>query len=608
MADILLDLSIYNKKTFGAITQLNASQLKEVIAPFRVLLHSRHLEYTDNTPDVAIAAMQAFIKNGCNKMLRDETESLLSALFWKFENCINISQASQPSFIKVIRHIVMHGSISYPLMRDIMGKDTPSGVVYGNWYKTVLLSGLGLFLHVDYEERYSYYLNNRKLVENCNATLYRENYSEAIDMLFSPEDIQPKVLSEMPAGCKRISFEEDIQKEIHVMLPFHSAGKLVTPQEVFSPPKTLKYALRDDIAAESWFLPYSRRQMAVYAIGYYYSTLRLTETPSLPEFMKWAVKDVFKDTYTQLFQLLLPNLDGLTKTICCSFNAKPLYSHLLAFIKESGGQWFSSDGMIEPFSMHILATPSKKNDDIFRLNLGGDFADYKLRDRITGDYIAMRDPNRFELLDRPFVEGLMMWLLSVGILECAVGGKGIRHYNEIKAWRLTDAGRYALNITRKFSQVSVADVSQEFDVDDDNMIVTALRPESPFVVVLEQMAEHIGGNRYRLSASRLVQKAKSPAEVKVRVENFRNYICPSPGPKVEAELNRALIRSAASVPVDKNYVVVRINPEADGIVDFISSNEEIGEHTVLARDCMILIENSFYGRFVNLLLAAGYMI
>lgn len=610
MGTITLDLTDGKKGYRSAFDDLTASDLKVLLASIKVLLCNHDLEYVSESNPQAVDVLNRLFANGANKIVKAECVILLDTLTGHISNCINIAREAQPHFLDVLRNLVLESDISFDRYCDLLNLQSVDYVTYGNWYVNVVVCGLGCFLKVVSESYGGVFFYSNEIRKKARLTLDWRVKAAIIDELFLPEDTMPKVVDSLPESCGVMGFAKNVEVEFMSMVPLHSAGKLLTPTGTFSPAKALKVAdtammKTFDVRSRGLF---HRQNLCVLAVGLYLSTLSQTATPDIRDFLKWVVKKIFAmGSNPKLMQNLLPSLASINKGVSDSIEAMPFYLSFIDFIKETDGKWFSPDGFNDAFALYISLNSGNRRSrlDIFELDY--DSRNCSLRD-VSGEIVVSYNGNVHRCLTVPFVDGLFMLLFSLGILEVAYEGEQLMNFSQIKAWRLTDMGLYALGIKRQLEVSAKVDTSAAYDVDDANRIVTVLDPSSPFVAVLEQMGYSIGSWRYCLSARHLVTMAKTHKEVEKRIQNFRTYICPDPGPNVQALMTEALHRARGSLECKTHYRLVKINPEANGIIGFIADNKDFAEHIIMAQHSILLVDADYYSVFVSRMLAAGYIV
>ena len=101
--------------------------------------------------------------------------------------------------------------------------------------------------------------------------------------------------------------------------------------------------------------------------------------------------------------------------------------------------------------------------------------------------------------------------------------------------------------------------------------------------------------------------ASTPEAIEGLYTSFCNTVCAEPSAHWRELFDEAKVRTRSFSPVDDKTLVVKLDPNVPGLLDFVVSNREISEHCFKAEGAMLIVPRSYYNDFLTLMRQAGYL-
>lgn len=322
------------------------------------------------------------------------------------------------------------------------------------------------------------------------------------------------------------------------------------------------------------------------------------------------------------FRTLLPYYQGFTKSVIKDHRAAYIMKYICTLLRPAAKGWLDmSNFMLRYLSEDDkISSPFAAYTSLFRAqNMNYSI---ELSDTVPPSASLYRPGVQVDMwtdLTWSFVKSVVRLLVAAGCLEQVFVAESSDNISLSEAppaeraflssyVRLTPLGLYAFGLKKKYNPRFVMDCEGDLDLDERNMIITLLRPESPLRFYLERYARPIGGDRFHLSPMTIVAPAKDSSEVLKAVETLRGFIKPTPDSKWETLLKESELRAAARRESDERYILVLLNTECPGLVEFINSHSEIRSRIVRAEGGRLLVPAHYYDEFQKVLRKAGYLL
>lgn len=330
---------------------------------------------------------------------------------------------------------------------------------------------------------------------------------------------------------------------------------------------------------------------------------------SVGDFAKFVVERLPGYIRGSWFGMLFPEFKSFTKAWADSSYIVSITEILNSMLRESCNEWMALDNL----KLRYLTTLPRGS---YYRNYVALF-DNQAKNKSTLKY--RRDDSEvaydmmfswFDCIDFPFLLRWMRLLCSVGVLELAIAKKYKMEDDDlegIRYVRLTALGRYAFGLTKHYDAPEV-ESSDELDIDDRNCILTVLSDNYPYIIFLQQTAEAISKNRYKLSPESIVRNCVGAEMVKSRIANLRKIIPLKENPGIERVVREAENRMDCASLWPNSYTIYQLKPEASELAKLLVANPEIRKNVILAEHGLILVDKNFVVRFKTLCSRLGYII
>lgn len=213
----------------------------------------------------------------------------------------------------------------------------------------------------------------------------------------------------------------------------------------------------------------------------------------------------------------------------------------------------------------------------------------------------------------PAIRGMFALMAAVGMVELAIDDNMRQQddappYSGIAMARLTDFGRFVLDVKKSYAAPAIKLNHDDFSVDNEHLIVTVYNPQSPFLAVLKRIAKPIPGNRYLVDASTLVSSCSNVKEVNNAIDGFKKYVCSELPPLWDSFFKEVLQRCTPLKKTDELYEIYTIDPDNDRLIDIFSSDRTMQRLTKRAEDFMVLIPINNKSAVTKRLKELGYLL
>lgn len=215
-------------------------------------------------------------------------------------------------------------------------------------------------------------------------------------------------------------------------------------------------------------------------------------------------------------------------------------------------------------------------------------------------------PDVYERIKNPVIDGVLQMFASMGLLDFAY--RSSEDGDEIRYLRITNAGLWTTGRIESLKMQKIK-VDDGFHFDPYTLMITIKDTESPNIAYLNDLAEKITPNRYKITEASLLRQCKTKTELITRVERLRDYVLD--GQKsVNLDLLVASLYSKVNrvKPADDNsYELFDVDPDDVALHRFLSSNSAIRKNTLRVEGWKLLVRKSFYQSFIEKLRQEGYL-
>ena len=175
--------------------------------------------------------------------------------------------------------------------------------------------------------------------------------------------------------------------------------------------------------------------------------------------------------------------------------------------------------------------------------------------------------------------------------------------------RITRLGKWLLNPRSIFPLTEDNPAKRsDFEVDDELLFIRIKNPASPFISILNEWADPVMSNRYRISDAKLLKGCKSKEDLNQRITQLKEFVIGTPGPRMEEHLKELGKRynSITPHPDGDCYRLFDLNSAGRNLLRIIMEDEEIMRGTLRVEGCRLLINEKFLPKFIEKMRNAGY--
>lgn len=476
------------------------------------------------------------------------------------------------------------------------------------------------------------------IVTGYSWELKRENFNRyivwigayvckiAVSNLFATGALDPLLRSSLPKGTPVVNFEPDLVNEIPAMLAYSNANKLLGTSDTVSLAKVKAFVKKgivrefEDYESES---PVSRGAL----LGSMYVSLHLHNRMFSQKFSPDSITEITRyvtDLYpaemgSAAFRTLLPYYQGITKAMLQGNRARLISAFIRSLLEPAHANWLSLANFRLMYATHDNLIDG--NSRFTSLLSVMQYREYMIeRSDVPvpphSDYKPSFNPDLWRDITWFFVTSYIRLLIAAGCLEYArvkienVGDEAGEYEGWLReGWvRLTPLGEFAFGLKKEYKAPNNLSLLEDLELDDRNRIITLLRPDSPAGIYLENYGRPIGTNRFHLSPVSILSKAADRADGIKRVENLRDLLKPAKGSTWDNLLKECDLRARCSRPDPSKFILVNLNQEVPGLIEFINNSSEIRSNVVRTEDARLLVRSGYYDEFCKTLRKAGYIL
>lgn len=598
------------------MSRFNKEDLDKSFRPAYNAMRNADIKYSTQSANSLKQGLEKILNSPLSKAKISDLALYIAILEAKPDNVLNIA-AALPKEKPVWQKLLASASMTNDEIRDITGRN-PMVAKTDSWSPTLLtevqFSQLGLF------QTYRYGVPGNGQFEFFVPQMYREKYARRI---LGEDSVDPHMTDNLPdEELVTENYERKISDDLIYLDEFDSYTPLLTDTGAITMTRVKSTANKintSDFQVTGKEYPLSRKALVVLAFAsmlrhrdsYLYKNDKKkgkTDDEDLTKnFARFLVNNFGADLSGSEFTTILPKYKGFTKKFTEYQRGRQICELVGKIIKETDGKWLNLDN----FTLRYLCSDKIKTDKAAFTGLfppaNDRYKNLRLSDEDT--YKASKGrSDSWKDLTLPFIIHYIKLLIGSGLLESASTAQ-IEPEDELEGLRfirLTSLGRYAYGLTDQYESPETTD-AQAFDFDPDNLIITLLKPDSPYALFLSQIGRKIGGNRYYVSAKTIIANAKDKTDLNNKIKTFKKKICRKPEGIWDEMLKDVEIRSNITREEYADFRLIALNPEVPGLIEFITQDKEIAENTIRAQNHYLLIYSSYYFKFLDRLQKAGYM-
>lgn len=329
---------------------------------------------------------------------------------------------------------------------------------------------------------------------------------------------------------------------------------------------------------------------------------------------------LLRELYNQIFvkssfsdftlPILLPHLKGIKKQKVSSYNCWYTTYCLTNLLKEHhDDKWIRTDQLIM-----AIRSQSDEAESYFVHGPLNYFDDMDLRNGFIEDgeeFCYIHPGNIVRQLSKPFVKALLFSFSTLGMAELAYRepqAGDMSPYDGLQYVRLTELGKYVLEITDHYEPQFTNAEDPAFELDDQRLLIKVLRNDSPFVQLLANFAACITPSLYSVSYESFLRGCSTYHDVEQKVKMFKQYIC-----KNQPQVWRQFMDDVAKrcnpfgVPKD-NYVLLTLPPDDTDLQRLVLTVPSIRRYVLKAESYMLLVKEDDLDKLSAAMKKFGYLV
>lgn len=581
----------------------------------RSLLQNNEFELSRATTGVGKRTLDKFLSTP-EAMNVEELKNLQKWLSCTMDNVVAFAEMDEG--IKRVWHaLITRLSVSYEEVCQLLGRELTVAVCT-DWSHTVVpevwLCISGITLGVAYNSFANVKFNK------INFFLPQTQRRMAADAFFGKSSVNLEKLKELPAGngLKVENFESYISTDLAFLQGLYDSGALIGKTDNITP---AKFASVSKKLASPGFVREGgrnakRHRLLIQAYVSFMLYVRnsrgntVVNSKDSRRFAKFLLTTFPGMIEGPVFQSLLPEYKGFTRSWSSNSRASQIVEVILTMLKTLYGSW----GDLSHFEMCYLC--NDKGGGFSSAFLGLFSSEAMSRNTMkyqdgTDVLLGSRRLNMWNDFTRPFALNFLKLLCAAGMLQMAVDPdapeddplEGMRYI------KLTPLGLYALGMSMEYqSHVIDSSPHSAFEPDENAPIVTVSKPGSPYVAFLEKVGTQISPTRFKVTPEEIVQSCSSKEEVESKMENFIKFICPEPSPFWQSLIEETRRRSSVMLEGMPAYKIYHLNKDVPGLIRFIAGNEQIRQFSLRAENHVLLVKNKHVDDFEKILRKNGFLV
>ena len=600
-------------RMIGILSRETKGTLQQQALPFLALLREHRFAYDHGNETEEPHIITLFRASKIHK--KEEWEKLL-ALFLTPRNFFLIFTNMPQKEIDLWRETVRNGYFIDSEVDKMMGTKC---FKQSGWYseKGSLIEPLNHYFSVIYRKA-----NSEKdgFYRKQASFIYVEPiYQKALLREFFPDLATVTGTDTLPsdASLTRYNGENTIFAKLPIlgtlyegkMLP-HYIGKL--------PAATVKKAQKM-MALPDFFKTYpsgAQAQLSATLLLNYYVFFRcLLGRKKLPTDPAELAKSFFNQTFVQTpyndftLPVLMPHIKGIKKSKLEPYNFTYVIGCLFDLLrKHHAKKWLSAEQLImgirtmdDPLDESFLLVSTYFIDD---MDMRNGFIESK------GKNSYIHPGNIIRQLCEPFVKAVLFTLSTLGIVEVAYREPkegDTSPYDGLQYVRLTELGKYALDITGSYTPQLSENNTSAFELDDQRLLIKVTDEKSPFVPLLADYADSISPTLYSVSYETFLNGCSTRFDVEQKTKMFAHYICKKQPPVWKQFMADVAKRcNPFGIPSD-NYILLTIPKDDTELQRLVLGTPSIRRYVLKAEGYMLMVKKDDLAKLSKAMRKYGYI-
>lgn len=306
----------------------------------------------------------------------------------------------------------------------------------------------------------------------------------------------------------------------------------------------------------------------------------------------------------ELLPLFMRHVQGLNMQHVSNVILQGINTSLFGNIKMIGQGWISIEDLIQTLYNRQLSDCSYT-----LINLSA-YNNCNLCNKIDNMIIGISELN--ESLFVPYVKGVLLMMSSIGMLDVALDDTGTHpqysYVDALRYIRLTPLGAYQLGLSKEY-QPKEEKEKKYFELDENVLILKSVAYGNPYIGIVEDVAQPIGGKRYKLSAETFLKNCKTEMDVERQIALFKQFVSGDFPPIWEDFFKSVQSKCKPLTPITSDYYkLYRVSPSNRELLHLLSTDAVLKPLVIRAEGYLILIRRDNLPKVVDRLKAFGYLL
>lgn len=446
-----------------------------------------------------------------------------------------------------------------------------------------------------YEHIYYLYLKERPL------------YASLLEKLM-PEMSIPEGCSELPeeaASMKRYDCESQIFSLLPALDALYDSNKIEIGEKKMSVTVVRRAAKlislpefyeKSDKVPDNLALTYLLGAYCIYRDNY--------QVAKTPEDTVSTILEALSDNEGQMPYILLPHIKGFKTRFMEDNRSENLIIHINNTLKKYHDRgWIDVEKLC--YQIRAITNDADRDSLIFPYdfdNMG--FESSFLKYQLTLNEIITD-------ITYPFIKAYLSMLATIGVVELVYDDStetmSHSYFDGMKYVRLTELGKYALDITMKYERKK-GEVVQYFELDSNSLVITSLVDNNPYVNILDGLATRISANMFRVSSASFLADCEKKSDVEYNIELFRRYVCDKPSANWETFFATLLAQCTPLKGPGTKYSLLQLPAQNKELQRIFATDPDLREYILKAEKYIVLVETDKKDKVKTILKKYGYII
>lgn len=427
--------------------------------------------------------------------------------------------------------------------------------------------------------------------------------------IFYDGKFKPQALQELPQDKSLrllTNTEDEITRALPVLQSMIARGILVSngKGKIL---KGMRKKIIKQIAFKEYFPEYTfseqefmRTDMTLYLAAY----LSGASLGSKVENLVGRMFRKIQENSQELLPLFMQHVLGIHLQKVSSHSLYGINTSLFESIKKAEQGWISIEDLIHALYDNRLPAYTYT---LIKLSV---YNDGDLSNKINGKRIAVSELNKSLFV--PYVKGILLMMCSIGLLDVALENTSENPQNSyvdaLCYIRLTPLGAYLLGVSKKYKATKI-EKKKYFELDENVLILKSIADDNPFMGIVEDVAQPIGGKRYRLSAETFLKNCKTEEDVAKQISLFKQFVSGDCPPVWEDFFKSVQAKCKPLTPIVSNaYRLYKVSSSNKELLHLLSTDPVLKPLVIRAEGYVVLIHNDNLPKVVARLKAFGYLL